>query len=164
MLTERIVIDNWQLLEEPFAAPSVFFGRSVESLLTSERTDGWAHITGSPASFFGDAERLAADAAGEQYLIWQLPRLRFFELEVYAQDAAAADALSFAAAARGTDWQELTHEVSIEERSADGWLRLRIHGTVPEEWEAGSFRLTLQAAERDGSALQLGRLVLTGQK
>lgn len=65
---------------------------------------------------------------------------------------------------KGGEWRELTGRVSVEERSPEGWLRLRIYGTVPDAWEADLFRLTYAPQEEANAPLQLGRLLLRGQK
>ncbi len=161
---ERILVDNWEVLEEPFNAPIAFFEMQVDSLLAVERSPGWHHVTERPAAFFGDDGRLAAQGLGDHVLVWRLPRLRSFELEVYVHDEADAELLRFAAAAEGGEWRELTGRVSVEERSPEGWLRLRIYGTVPDAWEADLFRLTYAPQEEANAPLQLGRLLLRGQK
>lgn len=163
-IVERIVVDNWQILDEPFAAPIVFFGMAVDSLLTTERSQGWTHVTDNPEQFFGDGGRLAAIGDGDPYLVWQQPRLRTFQLELYARNSQAADRMRFEASADGTTWQALMHEVAVEGQSDEGWYRLKVTGSVPAECEADLFRLTLTAGGDYDSLLQLGRLMLTSQK
>src|SRR5690606_14769401 len=38
---ERILVDNWEVLEEPFKAPIAFFGMQVDSQLKASATTSW---------------------------------------------------------------------------------------------------------------------------
>src|SRR5690606_17290466 len=127
---QRIVVDNWNELEEAFAPPVVFFGTSIDSLLAVDRSPGWLSLSDRPDAFFGDGGRLAARGDGEHYLVWELPRLRSFGLVLYVRTAHDAQQVHFEAS--GTNgWRPVAAEIAATDESSDGWHRVVLIGSIP---------------------------------
>jgi hypothetical protein len=161
----RIVIDNWDILEDTILPPtqSGWFG-GFDRLLAVDRSEGWEYTDESPDAFFGDRQRIRLKkGAGEGYLTWQLSRLKEFAFTVYARGADAARLVDIAVSDDGTVWHSLPYTVDSEGRSAEGWLNLTLKGEVHS---AGTdyVRLTVKEGGLPDDTVELGYVYLKALK
>lgn len=181
----RIVVQNRETLEDEFLPPSQFgwFG-VIDRLKTTRRSDGWEFVGEGSAPLFGDVNRIRARDAGDahdQYLIWELPRLRSFSLVLYTQaldSAGAVDAIDAAVALASQAirvdvssddqlWVPVPFSIEVidtaESETGASLLKLEVEGQVLSSLEADFIRVTLSPeAGATAAALQLGRATFEG--
>ncbi len=157
----RLVIRNWERLEENFEPPGKWFGGTFDRLKTVERSAGWEFPTDQGDIFFGDTTRIASSGVEGEFLLWEHPRLRSFRLVVYARDEAVVADMELAVCADGDRWQMLEPKVESKEQGDQGWSKISLMGEIDPAYEHNYFRLGLPAAI-DKERLQIGYLELWG--
>lgn len=173
-IQQRILIDNWVVLEDAILAPSTsgWFGIQ-ERLRTVRRSEGWEYVEDGPKTLFGDADRIRPVWGQREYLVWRLSNLGEFVFTLYLSapdvtDASLAGRLEVAVSRDEQEWHVVPHTVLID-ASVDGtevnegWRRVEVSGRVPEGVEGEFLRLTLVGSDT-GEDLQLGHAVLRGIK
>ena len=114
--TFRIVIDNWEILEDTILPPmqSGWFG-GIDRMLDVDRSEGWEYAAENPDAFFGDRERIRLEEGAEEgYLTWQLPRLKEFVFTVYARRTDITRVVDIAVSKDGATWHGLSYTVDSE--------------------------------------------------
>ncbi|HHV44690.1 MAG TPA: glycoside hydrolase family 76 protein [Firmicutes bacterium] len=156
-LTRRLLIQNWEILQEAFRSPVDFFGIKMDTLLAKERSAGWVFRQDTPEEFYGDAHRIEAVGSGEEYLIWYYPGLSRFVLTVYAQDESLLDALEIYTFSGSQQWQLMDRfELTIQGQGSP-WQRYQLTG----ELAGGADHLVIVVQNVPGKTPpQLGDLVL----
>jgi hypothetical protein len=157
--SRRLIIRNWATQIEEFLPPASFFGAGFDRLETTARSDGWDFATDNAADFCGDGKRLTSSGEGDEYLIWEHPHLRHFELITYVKDEQMLDFLDIATSADLEHWCPVDCQAVVLDRSPAGWLQVSLSGKIGAELEQHLLRVTLREHEGD---LQLGQLELTG--
>lgn len=181
----RVVIDNWEVLDDPLLPPRESWFGHLPQLKTVDASEGWAYATEDPGLYFGDGDRMYAAAAACEYLSWRLPRLHDFAVKVYATDWAHLAAVTIWVSADGESWTQLPYDVSPlapggergEQGQGDGVpvagdasgrspvgpaLGFQLSGTVPVEVPASYLKVVVAPSEFPPGELQLGHVSLRG--
>src|SRR5690606_37684058 len=75
-VTERIVIKNWEILEDHILPPEKLGWFGVRDALKAvDKSDGWIYDQTEPELFFGDANRIMPKGDEQQFLTWKMPNL-----------------------------------------------------------------------------------------
>ena len=162
----RIVIDNFEVLEDAILAPrsAGWFG-TVDRLKTLDRSPGWRFWEGDAGRFFGDGDRAARGSGDPEYLIWRLPRLYDFEFVLYTRRPSLDGLVQVEVSADGGGWRAAPFAVELDGTNEHGWTRSRVRGR-PVLLEAEYVRLVFQApGGQDPGApddVQLGHARLRG--
>ncbi|MDD2630508.1 MAG: glycoside hydrolase family 16 protein [Limnochordia bacterium] len=157
----RIVIRNWERLLEDFDPPGTWFGGAFDRLKTIERSQGWEFLNDEAVDLFGDNTRIASKGLESEYLIWKQPRLRRYELIVYARDDMLSETIELAVSPDLQQWQLLDPKLVVLDYSDQGWLKLCLAGDVITASENDYFRVVLPSG-LGRNEVQLGSLELCG--
>ncbi|HEX6971491.1 MAG TPA: glycoside hydrolase family 43 protein, partial [Limnochordia bacterium] len=160
----RVVVDNWEVLEDPILPPSesAWFGR-LDRMEAVDRSGGWEHATGEAERYGGDGDRLRRSGSGPASLTWEMPALSRFAFTLYAHSPAAAAGAVLSLSADGRTWTTVSAERAVQPGGADGaWWRLELTGTVDPATGARFIRLTFNDDAPPG-ALELGHVRLVGR-
>ncbi|HHT26727.1 MAG TPA: hypothetical protein GXZ82_05715 [Firmicutes bacterium] len=160
---QRLVIDNWDTLEDPLLPPttSAWFG-NTDQLKAFDRSEGWEFTGATPELFYGDTERMRRRAATDEYVIWRLPGLQRFEFTFYIQTAKPEQQITISVSADGTYWSDTLFTLQEVEHDDRGWSKVLVEGIVPSDVLAEYIRLTLSG---DGVYHnELGNVFLVGRK
>ncbi|MCK9223062.1 MAG: glycoside hydrolase family 16 protein [Limnochordia bacterium] len=161
--TQRIVVSNWETIEETFEPPGVWFGGKFDRLKTVKRSNGWEFVGDEAESFFGDIQRITSTSADNEYLIWALPHLHGFSFIVYAQDTQVHEQLRIDVSGDMQSWSGIDYKVEILDRSSSGWLKLNLYGDIPSAGDVDHIRVTVLPGP-GANAIQLGHGTLKGLK
>lgn len=160
--TQRVVIRNWETLEDPLFAPisSGWFG-VVDRLRTTDRSEGWEFVGNDSDLLFGDADRIRRRERTEEFLTWTMRRVHDFAFTAYVPSSATnwETGLQLEVSADGISWVGVPHTVRIVDRAHSGWTKVAVQGIVPTGVEAVHVRLTFRAGE-EAHNIQLGHVVL----
>jgi len=159
-LVQRVVLDNWNELEDAVQAPvsAGWFG-VVDRMKTVDRSGGWEYAGGEADAFFGDTDRIRRAGAGSAYLTWELAGVRQFEFRVFAREPRVDSAVKVSVSADGSTWKDVAYAVRAEGPSDAGWWRLTLIGAVPEG-ELGRFVRLRFSGDGTEAGLQLGHVIL----
>ncbi|NLN18736.1 MAG: right-handed parallel beta-helix repeat-containing protein [Firmicutes bacterium] len=159
-ITQRLVIDNWDALEDHILSPTMspWFG-PMDRLLVADRSAGWEFSDATPDMFFGDGDRIRPQSTDEEYLIWRLANLRRYEFTFYVLDSDLEAALTLLGSADGENWAPLTYEAAVQERNAAGWQKVSVKGSVPADESIEWIKLSLKGSTR----IELGYAYLQAQ-
>lgn len=172
LLSRSIMIDNWDVLDDPLESPTDggWFG-VVERDLTTERSPGWVYATDNSAEFAGDADRLRrAQPDVKAYLVWNQPGLYSFTAAAFAQEPGMVQRLvSVSVSADGQNWVPIEFTASFPpedgpRNAATQWRKVLLTGTVPPDIAANYLRLELNALNGTESDLQLGHVSLVERR
>ncbi|MGI6543963.1 MAG: right-handed parallel beta-helix repeat-containing protein [Limnochordia bacterium] len=160
-ISERLVLDNWEVLEDDILAPNLssWFGFS-DKLLTADRSSGWEFVGTTPELFFNDDDRIKLPSAdAEEYLTWKLANLRSFAFTIYVRDSDIRQALTLSASTDGEEWLPLTYNITVQEQNAAGWQKVLLEGNVPADQELELLKFSLKGS----TLIELGYAYLMGQ-
>jgi len=161
-LKERIVIRNWEVLEDHILPPQklAWFG-TRDSLKTVEKSDGWVYAQNNKEQFFGDGDRIMRGNDEEQYLIWSMPNLYEYAVTLYATTTTIEANVLMQLSVDGESWVDVSYRpvVSTDDNQ---WFKLDVLGTVPKEVPAGFFRIVFTGNDLPTDELQLGFIRLSG--
>lgn len=160
-ISQRMVIDNWTILEDAILPPSThpWFGAS-DRLHTVERSSGWEFTDATPELFFGDADRITPGSSHEEYLTWRWADLYGYQFTLYVHDSDIEQVLTLAASADGEEWQPVAYTATVQEQNAAGWRKVLVEGTTPEDQSMEWIRFAL----RGGTEIELGHAHLAGRR
>jgi hypothetical protein len=160
MISQRVVLDNWEALEDDILPPNMssWFGIS-ERLLTVDRSTGWEFTNATPQLFFGDANRIRLSSSGEEYLTWKLANLRTYQFTLYVRDADLKQALTLLGSPNGVEWTPLSYQASVQEQNAEGWQKVLVEGAIPEGQSLDWLKFNLKGSTQ----IELGYANLLGQ-
>lgn len=158
-------IANWWELSDHLEPPleAGWFGAIDRSHTVAEST-GWVYATDDPMCFFGDDDRRVRSGNTTEYLVWEAPNLREFQLRLYSKELALDNTLQLAASSDGDNWQDISYRLQAGERHASGWYAIDVTGELPDASSVRLFRLTLLESEIPPAQLQLGYVKLCGLK
>ncbi len=165
VFNQRIVIDNWETLEDQILPPitNSWFG-TREQWLVVERSDGWEFTGAAPEIFFGDDGRIRRRSDTEEHLTWRMPKLRQFTFIMYARRPNLAQQVTVAISLDGQAWQEVPYSMRTTEQPDSDLLKLELAGTLPAEMKGEYIRLTIFGNNSAEDALELGHVLLAGVK
>ncbi|HHW08500.1 MAG TPA: hypothetical protein GXX29_00840 [Firmicutes bacterium] len=162
-LSHRLVVDNWVTMEDEIRPPTQSWLGTIDQLLAVERSSGWEFVV-LRASPFGDGDRIRRRSGGEEYIVWRQPRLRQFLFTIFAREAeAAAESVSIAVSADGREWREISYASTVSAEGEYG-LKLELQGEVPAEWQSEYIRFSISGGFRHEGEIELGHIMLTGEK
>lgn len=168
-IRERVVIDNWDVVDDEILPPQVsaWFG-SIDQLKAVDRSDGWAYATEDGNLFFGDTSRMYNAGDGDQYLVWKNPGLTRFDVIVYARTETIGEAVRVEVSGDGQAWIAVDYAVSVTAPEAgyeleDCWLQAVLTGSVPGGVDGNYLRVTI-AYGHGKDALQLGHVRMSSLK
>lgn len=176
-----LVVDNWEVLEDAILPPSNsgWFG-VIDRLKATKRSEDWEFVGDDKNLLFEDADRIRPAVPADQFLVWELPRLRSFTFTMYTPapgedgsvDTVAASvmsALSLAVSADGQAWERVSFSTEVTDTTESNhgpWLKLAVKGSLSDGTDAAFIRLSLSSSNHsatDRSAeLQLGHVTLMG--
>lgn len=163
-LAQRVVIDNWNELEDPLPPPQALGWLGVvDRMKTVDRSSGWEHVSGDAVAFFGDADRLRPAGPGGQHLTWEQGDVAQFEFTMYARKPDVAGLITIKVSADGSTWRPLPYTTHTVPATEGEWWRLTLVGTVPSELGARFVRLEVTGSQT-GAEIQLGHVVLRSPK
>jgi hypothetical protein len=156
------VTQNFWTLRDLFDAPieTGWFG-TLDLSKTVEESPGWQYATGDEDAFFGDDSRRVRRDNTTEYLVWEAPLLKEFNLTLYAQEGEIESIVELAVSADGLDWQPLSYTMTETGRSPQGWLRLELSGDASEFVDTKLFKVTLKQSAAPVQIL-LGEVHLGG--
>lgn len=156
-------VDNWYTMTDELQPPlqTGFFGTLDRSKTTSQ-SDGWEYATDRSQDYFRDGDRLAVSGSGEQYLVWEAPRLHSFRVVMYSGQPPTGDEVVLDLSVDGHDWMPTDYKMTTEGPSTGGVYRMELSGEV--DLEAQWFRVRVpEAGDSDSEgSLQVGLVVLRG--
>ncbi|MCK9222820.1 MAG: glycoside hydrolase family 43 protein [Limnochordia bacterium] len=165
---ERVVISNWNVLEDHILPPKDlgWFG-TTEALKTTKKSSGWHYTGDDPELFFGDRDRIMRSGEKDEYLIWNMANLHRYALTLYSKDPAIEESILIETSADGRTWHMVPYVVDLvypEKSNSNPWLELNVTGKVPKTSDAKFLRLTFTNKGLSKDALQLGYVRLIGAK
>ncbi|NLN29284.1 MAG: hypothetical protein GX161_13775, partial [Firmicutes bacterium] len=113
-ISERVVLDNWEELEDPIRLPTGGWFGFLEQLRTVDKSDGWEYSSADPDAFGGDANRIFRSAPSDQYLTWKLERLGRVELTLYSKTTDIRDYVLVQSSADGQHWSDLSYTLQVD--------------------------------------------------
>ncbi|MGI6543278.1 MAG: hypothetical protein ACOX44_09520 [Limnochordia bacterium] len=161
--TERIIIDNWETLEDPLLPPlqQSWFGSS-DQLKVVDRSEGWEFTQTQPKLFFGDINRMRRQSPTSEYLTWKLPELQKYEITLYSRGVNLDKQLTVSVSSDGVNWHVVPSIVQVAEQVTNDWLKLTVEGTLPVNISADYISLACSGTVY--SNVELGHVLLTGRK
>jgi hypothetical protein len=159
----RIAVDNWTALEDLIQAPLAggWFGE-VERMQTLSRSAGWKFTGDETNLLFGDSDRIIREAATQESLVWQLPRLKNFAFTMYARSQQISSTVQIAVSADGASWKSTPYSTKVLEQSDSGWFKLSVESPAPLGDDVSLIRLTFTGERIAPVDLQLGHTTLNG--
>lgn len=161
--TRSFRVDNWWEIHHDMRPPvtSSWFAFADPSR-TSDESDGWAWVSGDAGMFFGDEHRRVVTGSGDEYMTWETPSLRRYEVVLYVQDA-PYDGLGVAVSVEDEHsvWHKLEPAAVWDDASPAGWRRVRLTGEIPADIETTRFQLTVSGLDHAGR-LHVGDVLLVG--
>ncbi|MDD2628972.1 MAG: glycosyl hydrolase family 18 protein [Limnochordia bacterium] len=164
-VTERIVIKNWEILEDHILPPEKLGWFGVRDALKAvDKSDGWIYDQTEPELFFGDANRIMPKGGEQQFLTWKMPNLCTYELVLYTENQQIENDVIVQVSSDGDSWTALPYNVSVvyPQNPKSQWLKVHVCGTVPQEQSGVFFRLLFTNQSIPPKALQLGYVRLLG--
>jgi hypothetical protein len=160
MISQRLVLDNWETLEDFILPPNpdTWFS-SFERLLAVERSAGWEFTATQPEVFFGDGDRIKAVSTSEEHLTWELANLHHYQFILYARESDLEQAFMLTGSADGKEWLPLPYHTHVQEENAAGWRKVLVEGIVPAEQSIELIRFNL----RGSTEVELGHVYLEGR-
>lgn len=151
----RVVVNNWEILEDPLPPPRESWFGLLSQLKTVDASEGWAHVADDPELYLGDADRMVPTGKASEHLTWRLPRLHDFEVSVYVADRAHLDSVSVWVSADGADWTKVWYNVAPLSRSDEAPFGFLVTGVVPPELSAEYVKVVVEAGEIPPGEIQL---------
>jgi|GEM_PF-2397462 len=159
----RFGVRNWLELVDDLLSPlqNAWFGAQSRKRTVRE-SSGWTYAAGTAGAFFGDADRLVRTGDGEEWLVWQAPTLREFEITLYAGEPGdVASAVSVEVSPDGESWTPAAFTSIAAAPEADGgFSRVQLVGALPPGEGAAYLRLVLSGPEPSGKKIHVGRVRL----
>lgn len=167
--TVDFTITNWweKVTELPAVISSGWFG-TIDFTHIYEKSAGWLFVENNPDDFAGDNDRMVRAKDGMEYIIWEAPQLKRFELAVLAKAGAApaeniSAGVALSVSADGIAWQPVAFRAELVQTTAAGWQQWRLSQDVslvqtPTRYFRVQFLDAVPAAD-----LQLGRVLLQGR-
>lgn len=138
----EFMVRNWQVMRDRLEPPEVwsFFGETMTADLskTIAESEGWAYA----------ARGKVKTTANEEYLIWEAPGLRSFEVVVYTTMDDIEDMVRLEANLGDSQWTALpctTTKGGVIESAGVSWTTFHIAGDGPTGAQATAFRLTVRS-------------------
>jgi len=158
---ERVVIHNWETLEDAILPPRQlsWFGE-LESLKTVDKSSGWVYAQGDRELFFGDEDRILRSGAEDEYLAWKLPNLYQFQVTLYATVPGVDTSVVIQVSEDAESWEEVAYESKVT--PGKQWHQLDLVGTVPKNGPVHYLRVVLTGDALREEELQLGHVRLLG--
>ena len=135
----------------------------IDQLKTSETSAGWKHVSDRPSDFFGDADRLARQAATAEYLVWKAPNLQVAEVTLYSRSSRIEDQIAFLVSSDGRVYEPLLFDSVRSEPSPAGWHQYVLRADVPETAEVQFFKFQIKAGDLGPDDIQIGEVLLRGR-
>lgn len=157
----RFHVHNWWRMTDPLDAPSPsgWFG-ILDFSRTSALSDGWTYATDSPEDFWHDDSRRVRLGQGEEYLVWETPRLQHFQVVMYSRET-ALDGVRLSVSSDQVTWSDCAYQIKGSEPNQAGWYRLELIGSLPQTASADWFRLTLGGGAHPAD-IQIGEVEFKG--
>jgi len=165
-LTERVVIKNWEVLEDEILPPKAlgWFGIR-DSLKTVGEPKGWVYASDDAELFFGDGDRIMRGQASVEPLTWRIPNLYQYVLTIYAKETEIRDDVIVEVSSDGVSWIEVPYEIHVvyPEGSLDfSWVKMDLNGLAPKDIGAQLLRVMFTGRSIPPGDLQLGHVYLAG--
>jgi len=161
--TGTFEVKNWWEIDTQLQAPvvSAWFG-AMDFTSIYEKSAGWSFVKDRPQEYLGDIDRMIRVAPGDQYIIWETPNLRSFEITFYSKEVSLPAEVELAISPDGKQWEEVPAQVQVTGSSESGRQRLVVAGELPETAAGQFFRILVRSAlPLDG--IELGAVKLRGR-
>lgn len=153
-------VRNRQLLKDRLLPPELwsFFGETMitDHSMTVDESDGWAYTDQLEASDYKDVTGKVKTTADREYLTWEAPDLKAFEIVVYTTMKDPAAIVKTTISTDSEEWVELPFTVKREGTvriSGKSWNKFVLQGDGPKQVDHALFRLEVGS---DVAALQFG--------
>jgi hypothetical protein len=159
-------VRNWQAMRDRLEPPEEwsFFGETMTTDLskTTAESGGWAYASELEQSAFEGVSGKVKTTANEEYLIWEAPGLRNFEILVYTTMSDIGSVVRVEADTGDSEWVGLpcvTTRAGAIGSGDPSWTTFTITGNGPQGAEATAFRLIV-GSEAPAYALGVEEVVL----
>ncbi|MGI6610894.1 MAG: right-handed parallel beta-helix repeat-containing protein [Limnochordia bacterium] len=140
-------VRNWEVMRDELKPPEqiTLFGTTItyDNSMTEAESDGWAYAADLEAPAFQGVTGKVKTSDREEYLMWQAPGLRSFEVVVYSKETQIDAIVKMMAAVGVSEWVSLPFDVEAMGTTEDGWTKFVLTGQGPQGMDATAFRLDI---------------------